>query len=202
MRFLAGPKSSIWWHLGCEQDWLARAPLPNSQRFSATASQVLGLKACGADVLPRARHPCRLPKQDQTLGKPQYQMLPHTAMTGTVVRKATAGAWPGSRCGWMFVALSLLAFTLRSNQGPGSSAHCTPAGAGLEVISGLGPAPLMWTIGHCSCFSGFIRMFSAVPHRSLLGGCKNMNHRVSPGSDWLCGERICMTPKTPGHCFP
>lgn len=37
----------------------------------------------------------------------------------------------------------------------------------------------------------------------LLEGCKDMNHWITPGStQWLGGVRICMTPKTPGHCCP
>lgn len=97
---------------------------------------------------PQHGTPCKLTKQDQVPGKPGYQDAA-TAMTGTVVRRATAGAWLGSRCGkvlvaltlvatagaWpcsgcskVSVALSLLSFTLRSNQGPGSSDQCTPQG--------------------------------------------------------------------------
>lgn len=75
------------------------------------------------------------------LGKPQYQDA------ATAVRRATVGAWLGSRCGKVFVALSLVAtsgawscsgcrkvsvalgllcFTLRANQGPGSSQPSAP----------------------------------------------------------------------------
>lgn len=48
---------------------------------------------------PQHGRPCKLVNQYQDAA---------TAATGTVVRRATAGAWLGSRCGKVFMVLSLV----------------------------------------------------------------------------------------------